>query len=386
MIESDEDFARRLQAEENGFDVRGSNSEQPRPILNGRENETVINARLNDINSSRSVLCVLFSVNMPQVLATVIVLSMHWNDPNVCDEVHTLRWKWWAIFSALRMLSYSFLILFMHVYKPILDQNPQLLMKTVNARNAIDAFNLVWFIVGNMWLFGDDGDACDRSDLSPIYNLCKAMLIIIYIQICLPCILAILLVPIFCFCMPCLIRLLARLNPRRTEGATESVLETLPVVTITAEDLRAASGAGDTAIEETSTPAAPIICPICLNEMAVGDQIREIRCKHIFHRECVDHWLRINASCPTCRKRIVDDPADGEGGTEVAGGSGDIYESTGGTYRSLSMAEAGRSDRTQEIPLLRTNTRSNNSNNSNNNTGNNSRNSSAIASRILSIT
>jgi hypothetical protein len=388
MIESDEEFARRLQAEENG-EVIGNRRQprDPRPLINGRENETVINARLNDINSSRSVLCVLFSVNMPQVLATMIVLGMHWNDENVCDEVHTLRWKWWAIFAALRMTCYSLLILFMHMYKPILDQNPQLLMKTVNARNAIDAFNLVWFIVGNMWLFGDDGDSCSRSDQSPIYNLCKAMLIISYIQICLPCILAIMLVPVFCFCMPCLIRLLARLNPTRTAGAPESVLASLPEMTITAEDLREGHMGGGPGVdtEDPTTPAGPIICPICLNEMAVGDQARLLRCNHVFHKQCVDEWLRINASCPTCRKRIVDDPPDDTSRTgAVAGGgaagSGDSDDSTGGTYRSLSMSEEGRSgavDRAQEMPLL---LRTNNSRSQHNPR------STAVGSRILSLT
>ena len=45
--------------------------------------------------------------------------------------------------------------------------------------------------------------------------LCVAMLVINYVQICLPCIVAILLIPIFCFCMPCLIRLLAHLQNNR---------------------------------------------------------------------------------------------------------------------------------------------------------------------------
>lgn len=381
MIEGDEEFARRLQAEENG-------EVQRRPALRtGRENETVINARLNEINSSRSVLCVLFSVNTPQILATIIVLGMHWNDDDVCDQVHTLRWKWWAIFAAIRMLAYTFLILFMHVYKSILDQNPQLHMKTVNARNAIDAFNLVWFIVGNMWLFGDDENSCSQSDQSPIYNLCKVMLIISYIQICLPCILAILLVPIFCFCMPCLIRLLARINPRTVVGASDSVLATLPEMTITAEDLRAGQlhGSTDGGDEE---PAGPIICPICLSEMAVGDAARALRCNHIFHKQCVDDWLRINASCPTCRKRIVDDPPSSDsnepgtgtlGAVHAGSGDRDNDEGMGGngtTYRSLSLTEEGRGiDRGQEMPLLRPNSR------------NSTRSSSAVASsRIISIT
>jgi hypothetical protein len=45
-------------------------------------------------------------------------------------------------------------------------------------------------------------------------------------------------------------------------------------------------------------------CPICLSEMAVGDTIRTMRCQHMFHQACVDEWLRVNANCPTCRKRI----------------------------------------------------------------------------------
>jgi len=45
-------------------------------------------------------------------------------------------------------------------------------------------------------------------------------------------------------------------------------------------------------------------CPICLSEMAVGDSIRTLHCAHTFHQPCVDEWLRVNANCPTCRKRI----------------------------------------------------------------------------------
>jgi len=26
-----------------------------------------------------------------------------------------------------------------------------------------------------------------------------------------------------------------------------------------------------------------------------------LTCKHLFHRACVDEWLHVNASCPTCR-------------------------------------------------------------------------------------
>ena len=71
-----------------------------------------------------------------------------------------------------------------------------------------------------MWLFGDDDNSCRNPTHSPIYNLCVSMIVLNYIQICLPCILAILLIPIMCFCAPCLIRLLARLQDSRANAVS----------------------------------------------------------------------------------------------------------------------------------------------------------------------
>ena len=52
-----------------------------------------------------------FVVYGPQVLAAFIVLGMHWDEPDICDSGHTMRWKWWALMSAVstRLLIGSFL-------------------------------------------------------------------------------------------------------------------------------------------------------------------------------------------------------------------------------------------------------------------------------------
>lgn len=179
------------------------------------ENPTVINARLSEIATSRFSIFIIYLVNTPQVIATIAILALHWDDSLVCDAPHTTRWKWWAIFSALRMVSYCAVVSYMHLCKAWLDENPVYLAKATSFKNSVDAFALIWFIVGNMWLFGDDDRSCAHPSQSPIYNLCMSMLIINYVQICLPCILVILLIPVFCLCMPCLIRLLAQMqNPR----------------------------------------------------------------------------------------------------------------------------------------------------------------------------
>jgi hypothetical protein len=42
-------------------------------------------------------------------------------------------------------------------------------------------------------------------------------------------------------------------------------------------------------------------CSICLTEVDAGDQVRELTCKHVFHRACIDLWLLRNSCCPLCK-------------------------------------------------------------------------------------
>ncbi|XP_062120189.1 putative RING-H2 finger protein ATL21A [Humulus lupulus] len=44
-------------------------------------------------------------------------------------------------------------------------------------------------------------------------------------------------------------------------------------------------------------------CPICLSEYRPKETLKTIpECLHCFHSDCIDEWLRLNASCPICRK------------------------------------------------------------------------------------
>ncbi|CAK7324152.1 unnamed protein product [Dovyalis caffra] len=43
-------------------------------------------------------------------------------------------------------------------------------------------------------------------------------------------------------------------------------------------------------------------CAICLSEYKFKDTLKTIpECKHCFHSDCIDEWLRVNATCPICR-------------------------------------------------------------------------------------
>ncbi|KAI3380733.1 hypothetical protein SNEBB_001555 [Seison nebaliae] len=47
-------------------------------------------------------------------------------------------------------------------------------------------------------------------------------------------------------------------------------------------------------------------CTICLDSFRVNDVIRELPCKHYFHKKEVDKWLMDHRSCPLCKKDILE--------------------------------------------------------------------------------
>lgn len=333
-MESDEAFARRLQAQEMGMQPIGDNT----PLMMRNENPhaglQLGNARINDTSHSRIVVFAILFVNIPQILAAFIILSINWNNYiKNCDSAHEMKWRIWSLISSFRMAIYCLIVSFMYSFKPWLDDHPRILSQFNSARSMVDGFGLVWFIVGNMWVFGDDTTGeCQHPESSPIYSICVSMLIINYIQICLPCIIAAIMIPIFCFCMPCLIRVMARINNARVvQGAGEAAIDSIPTIIIDSESPE--SGLGEDAS-----------CPICLNEMVTGEEARLLRCKHMFHKQCVDDWLRVNASCPTCRKSILRDPREDSTFPSDAGGSGGGVGATGTTRAgasSLSSSNEG---------------------------------------------
>ena len=46
-------------------------------------------------------------------------------------------------------------------------------------------------------------------------------------------------------------------------------------------------------------------CAICIMDFELDEEVRVLPCKHYFHTDCVDSWLKMNATCPTCRANIL---------------------------------------------------------------------------------
>lgn len=57
-------------------------------------------------------------------------------------------------------------------------------------------------------------------------------------------------------------------------------------------------------------------CVVCLSAMREGEQVRELGCRHVFHKACLDGWLQhLNFNCPLCRSPLAasGEPADATG-------------------------------------------------------------------------
>ncbi|XP_059662187.1 probable E3 ubiquitin-protein ligase RHA4A [Cornus florida] len=43
-------------------------------------------------------------------------------------------------------------------------------------------------------------------------------------------------------------------------------------------------------------------CCVCLGEFEIKEELHQVpSCKHVFHVDCIRHWLRSNSTCPLCR-------------------------------------------------------------------------------------
>nr|GMC94067.1 RING-H2 finger protein ATL70-like [Ipomoea batatas] len=61
--------------------------------------------------------------------------------------------------------------------------------------------------------------------------------------------------------------------------------------------------------EGDSTISSSSGCCICLAEYKDADILRLLPdCGHLFHVNCVDHWLRLRPTCPLCRNSPLPSP------------------------------------------------------------------------------
>ncbi|KAJ2713120.1 hypothetical protein H4R19_002409 [Coemansia spiralis] len=56
---------------------------------------------------------------------------------------------------------------------------------------------------------------------------------------------------------------------------------------------------------QTISPLHEENCAVCLDDYAVGDQVRQLPCRHYYHTTCIDPWLMSNSAvCPLCNCNV----------------------------------------------------------------------------------
>ncbi|KAM7509459.1 hypothetical protein LguiA_019912 [Lonicera macranthoides] len=222
--------------------------------------------------------------------------------------------------------------------------NSRLIVLVDNFKMALDCFFAVWFVVGNVWIFGGhssssdapnlyrDGNGSDLAIPEPgLSKICNArtiptlpamgsILCIVFLTFsCIGYAMPFILCAMICCCLPCIISILGvRENMNQMRGASEESISALPTHKFklkrngssTSSRDSSNSGADEGGFvaagteKERTISGEDALCCICLARYTDNDELRELPCSHFFHTECVDKWLKINASCPLCKFEI----------------------------------------------------------------------------------
>lgn len=188
-------------------------------------------------------------------------------------------------------------------------------MLAYHFKTGVDCFFAVWFVVGNVWIFGGRSISSDAQDAPNMYRLCLAFLALSCVGYAIPFIMC----AAICCCFPCLISVL-RLQEDlgQNRGATQELIDALPTYKFkpkrvknwgidhasSSEHLDEGGILGPGTKKERVVSAEDAVCCICLTKYGDDDELRELPCTHFFHVQCVDKWLKINAVCPLCKTEI----------------------------------------------------------------------------------
>jgi len=215
-----------------------------------------------------------------------IFLSMYWAQCGLCNR--PLRY-WVIVHCALQLLQAPVRLIFFLRLCQIQQRNGNIQgcvrrlthSAAWRASKVVSIVTYGWFILGVVWLL-------NSTYCNPCPGLYRLSLAVIFTAV------TRLLMTLIVFYHSFPPRFPGEQNVPKPRGATQVVIETLPLVEYTPDR----TGGGP----ETS-------CAVCISEFEWGDMMRQLPCAHNFHRACIDKWLKRNKVCPLCLQDIELPPA-----------------------------------------------------------------------------
>lgn len=141
-------------------------------------------------------------------------------------------------------------------------------------------FEFAWQIIGNIWLYSSDD--CSLA----LWTVCIVLVSVWYVKV------TVLLLVSALLCLPTslLIRLM-RYSPFTARNPATEVTRTQAQLARLVD------------LPQAETEQE---CPICLVKMEKTAKVTRMPCspRHVFHKDCIRAWLRIEADCPICKAKL----------------------------------------------------------------------------------
>ena len=87
---------------------------------------------------------------------------------------------------------------------------------------------------------------------------------------------------------------------RMREFIERSMEESAPAPKVATEDEIVSL---ETGVYTSKDPS--ISCGVCLSDIEEGENFTKTKCSHLFHKECIEKWLKMNVKCPVCRRNSI---------------------------------------------------------------------------------
>ena len=138
-------------------------------------------------------------------------------------------------------------------------------------------FEIVWQILGSVWLYRSDD--CTAA----LWGMTLFLAITWYVKVTV----VLLFTALVCLPLPVLLKVMRYSPLTQRNPASEVVVTQTEIAKITE-------------VEQTEKSEE---CPICLRAMEMGSRVGRLPCgdRHLFHKECVLAWVRVDKRCPICR-------------------------------------------------------------------------------------